>query len=322
MPRARRSSEVTLFFATDLHGSELCWRKFVAAAGFYDADLLILGGDFTGKLVVPLVETATGYRAEVMGRTEEVDADGAAALERRIADLGHYPARMTGDEVGHLNAHPDDLAALFEGLICQRVAAWIGYANERLAGTGVRVLTAPANDDPFAIDEVIAEHGGEVFVNVEGEVVEIAPGHELISTGYTNETPWHTPREYPEEVIAAHIKEMAARLDRPENAVFNLHPPPHNSQIDLAPELDADLKVTSGGSPAMVPVGSRAVRAAIEEHQPLLSLHGHIHESPGSVRIGRTVAVNPGSEYGEGVLRGALITLGGGRIRRRQATTG
>ena len=70
MPRARRSDEMTLFFATDLHGSELCWRKFVAAARFYGADLLILGGDFTGKLVIPLVETATGYRAEVMGRTE------------------------------------------------------------------------------------------------------------------------------------------------------------------------------------------------------------------------------------------------------------
>ncbi len=207
-------------------------------------------------------------------------------------------------------------------LICQRVIEWIAYAKERLEGSGVRILTAPANDDPFAIDDVIAEHGGEVFVNVEGEVVEIAPGHELISTGYTNETPWHTPREYPEEVIAAHIKEMASRLERPESAVFNLHPPPHNSQLDLAPELDDELAVTSGGSPAMVPVGSRAVRQAIEEHQPLLSLHGHIHESPGSVRIGRTTAVNPGSEYGEGVLRGALITLGGGRIRRRQATTG
>ena len=322
MRRARRSDEMTLFFATDLHGSELCWRKFVAAARFYGADLLILGGDFTGKLVVPLVETANGYRAEVMGRTEQVDADGAAALERRIADLGHYPARMTSDEVAHLDAHPEELTARFEELICQRVIEWIAYAKERLEGSGVRILTAPANDDPFAIDEVIAEHGGEVFVNVEGEVVEIAPGHELISTGYTNETPWHTPREYPEEVIAAHIKEMAARLERPESAVFNLHPPPYNSQLDLAPELDDELAVTSGGSPAMVPVGSRAVRQAIEEHQPLLSLHGHIHESPGSVRIGRTTVVNPGSEYGEGVLRGALITLGGGRIRRRQATTG
>jgi Icc-related predicted phosphoesterase len=70
------------------------------------------------------------------------------------------------------------------------------------------------------------------------------------------------------------------------------------------------------------PVGSTAVRAAIEEHQPLLSLHGHIHESGGAVRIGRTLAINAGSEYGEGVLRGVLVTVGGGKVLRYQATTG
>ena len=154
---------------------------------------------------------------------------------------------MTSDEHGPPRRSPRRARQPASSeLICQRVIEWIAYAKERLEGSGVRILTAPANDDPFAIDDVIAEHGGEVFVNVEGEVVEIAPGHELISTGYTNETPWHTPREYPEEVIGAQIKEMASRLERPESAVFNLHPPPHNSQLDLAPELDDELAVDLG----------------------------------------------------------------------------
>ena len=168
---------------------------------------------------------------------------------------------------------------------------------------------------------MIAENGGEVFVNVEGEVVEIAPGHELMSTGCTNETPWHTPREYPEEVIAAHIKEMAAGLaKRPGPCSTSMSR--RTTRSSTWPPCSARTSRSTSVGGEVSPVGSTAVRQAIEEHQPLLCLHGHIHESPGSVRIGRTLAINPGSEYGEGVLRGVLITVGGGKILRRQATTG
>ena len=321
---ARQGDTVTLYFATDIHGSEVCWRKFVGAAAFYDADVLVLGGDFTGKLVIPVV-TSDGehYRARFMGKEHDLEADGLESFERRVADSGFYATRMDPDEVKELEADPSRVTALFEELMVDRLVRWIELARLKLAGTGVRILTAPANDDPYYIDDVIAEHGGDVFVNVENEVVEIVPGHEMISTGFTNRTPWNTPREHDEDVIAAHIDNMVERMTSVESGIFNLHPPPQGTSLDLAPKLTSDLHVvTSAGATVMDHVGSRAVFEAIRDHQPLLSLHGHIHEAAGQVSIGRTTAVNPGSEYGEGVLKGALIRLGGGRIHSYQATSG
>src|SRR5918992_334985 len=314
----------TIFFATDLHGSETCFRKFVAAAGFYGADLLVLGGDLTGKLVVPLVEQPGGrFAAWVHGRRRLLDEAGAAELEHRARVAGSYTRRMSPEEHQRLEADPGAVEALFGELMTATLVRWLRHANERLDGTGVRILTAPGNDDPFMVDDVLREHGGERVVLAEGEIVEVAPGHELLTTGWTNKTPWNTPREYPEEAIAQRLDDLAAGLADPATALFNLHVPPHDSRLDTAPLLGQDLKVrTSMGGEVTAPVGSTAVRDAIERYQPLLSLHGHIHESGGAVRLGRTLAVNAGSEYGEGVLRGVLVTVGGGKVRRYQATTG
>jgi uncharacterized protein len=323
--RRRHDADTTMvFFATDLHGSEVCWRKFVGAASFYGADVLVLGGDFTGKLVIPVVAQAGGlHRARFMGKDLALAAEDLPAFERRVADSGFYPVRMEPDRLSELDADPASVEALFEELMVERLVAWIDYAADKLTGSGTRILTATANDDPYYIDDVIADQGGDLFVNVEDQVVEIAPGHEMISTGYTNRTPWDTPREHDEDVIAAHIEQMVARVERVETAVFNLHPPPFGTKLDAAPKLDENLRVvTSAGAAVMAHVGSTAVAAAIERHQPLLSLHGHIHESAGRELMGRTSAINPGSEYGEGVLKGALVRIGGGRIHSYQATSG
>lgn len=323
--RARAADDgVTVFFATDIHGSEVCWRKFVAAAAFYRADLLILGGDFTGKLVIPVVPTAgERHRARFMGKEHDLHTDELPGFERRVADAGFYAVRIEHDQQTELEADPGKVEQLFERLMTERLVAWIAHAREKLAGTALQILTAPANDDPYFIDEVIAEHGGDLFVNVEDRVVEIAPGHEMISTGYTNRTPWNTPREFDEDVILSHIDQMADRLTSPSTAVFNVHPPPYGTQLDLAPQLNEELEVvTSSGAAVMEHVGSKAVYDAIERHQPLLSLHGHIHEAAGRDVVGRTSVFNPGSEYGEGVLKGALIRIGGGRIHSYQATSG
>jgi Icc-related predicted phosphoesterase len=311
----------TLFFATDLHGSEICFRKFVAAAKFYGAQLLVLGGDVTGKLVVPIVRQPD---RRWLAHERLLDSERAVEeLERRAATAGQYTARMPAEEYEHYQAHPDAVQELFERLMCERLTSWLHYANQRLEGSEVRIVTAPANDDPWVVDDVIREHGGERVLLAEGEIVEVAPGHELLSSGWTNVTPWNTPREYPEEAIRAHLDELADKLEHPENALLNLHVPPYDSRLDTAPLLGQDLKVrTSMGAQVTAPVGSTAVRAVLEERQPLLSLHGHIHESGGAVRIGRTLAINAGSEYGEGVLRGVLVTVGGGRLLRHQATTG
>lgn len=319
-----RADTTTLFFATDLHGSEVCWRKFVAAADFYGIDTLILGGDFTGKLVIPVVRRGGGeYTARFLGKDHKLTDDDLPNFFRRVADSGFYPIEMEPDRFAEVRDTPQLIDDLFKELMVERLIDWIHHADQRLAGTDVRIYTAPANDDPYYIDDVIAEHGGDRFVNVEDQVVEIAPGHEMISTGYTNRTPWDTPREFDENDIEAHIDQMVDRLDNVDSAIFNLHPPPFGTALDPAPRLDDNLQVvTSSGATVMDHVGSKAVTSIIERHQPLLSLHGHIHESAGRVSIGRTTAINPGSEYGEGVLKGAIVRIGGGRIHSYQATSG
>jgi Icc-related predicted phosphoesterase len=327
MPLLRRKrhngDETTAFFATDLHGSEVCFRKFVAAAAFYGADVLILGGDLTGKLVTPVVQNGQGWWSEVHGRRISLKAGELDAFEAQMADEGVYTRRMSADEHAEFERAPETVDALFVELMTERLARWIELARQKLDGTPVRILTAPGNDDPYAVDDVIRRHGGDRVLLVEGEVTEIAPGHEMLNTGWSNHTPWDTHREFDEEALRAHIEEMAQQLRDPATAIFNIHVPPYDSTLDTAPLLDADLAVqTSMGNQLTAPAGSTAVRAAIEAYQPLASLHGHIHESGGSVRIGRTVAINAGSEYGEGVLRGVLFTVGGGELKRVQATSG
>lgn len=314
----------TIFFASDLHGSEICFRKFVNAAAFYKADVLLLGGDISGKIVVPLVEAGKGtYRAQLHGSDEVILADSLDEFERRAWNSGLYTRRMAPDEYQNYVDHPEQLDELFNQVVATTVKRWIDFAHTKLAGTDVVILNAPGNDDPPIVDDVLREHGEKRFQFVEGQVVEIAPGHEMINTGYTNRTPWDTHREYSEAEIGLHLKEMTSRLQHPETAIFNIHVPPFDSRLDSAPLLDDSLAVkTSAGTQLTAPVGSTAVREAIDAVQPLVTLHGHIHESGGAVRLGRTLAINAGSEYGEGVLRGVLVTVSGGRLLRHQAVTG
>ena len=323
-PPPRGEGERTIFFASDLHGSQVCFRKFVAAAKFYGADTLLLGGDISAKIVVPIVSTGPGrYAAQFHGREERIDDTTIDDFEQRAANSGLYTERMEPDEYQHYVDHPDEVEQLFGRVMRRTVQRWIEYAKTRLDGSGVVIYNAPGNDDPKEVDEVLLTHGEDRVRFVEGEIVELAPGMEMLSTGYTNVTPWDTHREYSEDEIRAHLREMTGRLTCPERAIFNTHVPPYNSRLDTAPLLGQDLKVkTSAGAQVTAPVGSVAVREAIEEIQPLLGLHGHIHESGGSVKIGRTTAINVGSEYGEGVLRGVLLTIGDGKLLRYQAVTG
>jgi Icc-related predicted phosphoesterase len=316
-------SGTTVFFATDLHGSEVCFRKFIAAATFYGADVLILGGDLTGKFVVPIVEQDGAYRTELFGKKQSLAAEELERFEADCARQGLYARRMSADEYGYYANDRVAADALFEEMMNARLVAWLEYAQARLGDTGIKVLTAPGNDDPFEIDAVIREHGGGTTLLVEGEIYEVAPGHEMLNIGWSNPTPWHTHREEPEEKLGQRIERIVRRLQRPESAVFNIHVPPYDSGLDTGPMLDEDLKVvTSMGGARTGPVGSTAVREAITNHQPLVSLHGHIHESGGAVRIGRTVSMNAGSEYADGVLRGILLTVAEGELVTYQQTTG
>ena len=312
-----------IYFATDIHGSEVCLRKFLNAGKFYGCDTIIMGGDITGKMIVPIVDRGQGmHTATLYGRKHEVTDDGVAKLRKTITDAGYYAYETTPEETEQLSADPDAVTQLFAKLMHDTLGRWLELAEEKLAGTGVRCFFAPGNDDPAFVDEIL--RSSALVINPEEMLVDLGDGITMISVGYSNKTPWDSPRELPEEELAAYIGEQAEALGNTDRVIFNFHVPPRDTPIDQAVLLDPEFRpIMKGGMPVISGVGSTAVRAALEKYQPMLSLHGHIHESRGEARIGRTLAINPGSEYSEGVLRGAIITLSGKKgVRGYQLVAG
>ena len=295
-----------IFFATDIHGSEVCWRKFLNAGKFHKADVLIMGGDMTGKAMVPIVQSNGGWEVTLQEQRHELHGeDELVAMEKRIRDRGYYPIRLTRDELQAWSADQALVDARFKDEMLRSVEAWMALADERLGGTGIRCVVSPANDDMFEIDPIIdrAEH---VQLG-EANTIQL-DGFTLVSTGWANPTPWNTFRELPEDELRTRIDGLVATVPDRQRAIFNFHAPPYASNLDAAPQLDADMKYVAGGQ-ALVPVGSKAVRESILDYGPALSLHGHIHEGKGAVKLGRTLAVNPGSSYEDGVLQAAIVDL-------------
>lgn len=265
-----------------------------------------MGGDLAGKAVLPIVRQNGGYMARELDG-ERVFADGELdSVETRIRNLGFYPLVTTEEELDAAHGDQREIDLLFRRAMEQSLRRWLELARERLAGTGIRLYVMLGNDDEPHLKDVLAEAG----VDCEDQVVDLGEGLQMISNGYANPTPWKSPRELPEEELERRLEELAAKLDDPSRSVFNLHVPPIGTTLDRAPQLDETLKpVVRGGAVVVSSVGSTAVRNLIERYQPLIALHGHIHESRGTAKLGRTVCINPGSEYAEGVLHGALLVL-------------
>ncbi len=311
-----------LFFATDVHGSEICWRKFLNAAKFYEVDVLILGGDMTGKALVPITQLPDGtFKATLLQqkfilKTEDEVKD----MERRVGSRGYYPFRVTPEQLADFEADPAKVDAFFHTQMLTVLEKWMALADEKLAGTSLRCYVCPGNDDDFQTDEVI-QRARQVTL-VEGKTVDLGDGFSMVSTGWANVTPWKTHRELPEPELAAKLESIIPPQADMQKTVFSFHCPPYGSNLDEAPEVDEDLNVKEAGR-ALVPVGSKAVRDAILKHQPVLSLHGHIHEGKGTARLGKTLCINAGSLYEQGVLQGAVVELDPRRgIRNYTLTTG
>jgi hypothetical protein len=284
--------------------------KFVNAGKFYDANVMILGGDITGKLLVPIVEKDGRYFCELMKSQEEANSkEQLSALEKRIRNMGYYTYVTTSTEIEQLRNDREAVDKLLTKLMCECVEKWIRIAEERLRETGIKCFISPGNDDRFEIDQVLSK--SDYVINPEGKVVQLDSSHEMITLGYTNMTPWKCPRDVLESELRSKIEDLTSRVKNFKTSIFCFHCPPFDSVIDLAPEIDKSLKpvLAPGGGPMMMPTGSPSVRVALERFQPLLGLHGHIHESRGNIKIGRTICLNPGSEYTEGILRGALIDI-------------
>jgi len=317
------SGRTKIFYATDIHGSETCFLKFINAGKFYGADVLILGGDITGKMLIPIVRQAGGtYSCSFLGRDLTLkDEDELHDVLKKIRQTGYYPYLTDPDEVKTLREAPDRLEEVFGRIMYEGIRRWLDIAEDRLKGTRMHCYITPGNDDQFTIDE--AFRGREHITNPEGQVVRLDEDHEMISTGFTNITPWDCPRDITEEQLAAKIDAMAAKVEVMDNCLLNFHCPPYGSLLDEAPQLENMTPVLGpGGQPKMVPVGSHAVADSLRRYQPLLGMHGHIHESRAIAKIGRTLIVNPGSEYAEGYLRGAIIVLSKGKVLSCQLTSG
>jgi len=297
---------VRIFFATDIHGSEVCWRKFLNAGAFHKADVLVMGGDMTGKAMVPIVGRDGAWRLSLQDQEHLLSTeDELRAMEKRILDRGYYPVRLTPEEVAAWEADPALVDTRFKAEMMSNVERWMAMADERLKGTGRRCIVSPANDDIFELDPII---DAAELVDLGEQNMIALDGFTMVSTGWANTTPWNTYRELPEDQLRVRIDELVADVPDRSRAIFNFHAPPYGSNLDSAPQLNADMTYVAGGR-ALVPVGSHAVRDAITEYGPVLSLHGHIHEGRGAVKIGRTLAVNPGSTYEDGVLQAAIVDL-------------
>ena len=295
-----------VFFATDIHGSEICWRKFLNAAAFYKADLVVLGGDVTGKVMVPIVRRDGLWEVTLAGTTHRLETEAEVAdVERQIRNRGYYPTRLDPDELGALNEADGSIDRRFTTEMLHTLDRWLDMADEKLAGGGIPCVVNGGNDDTLEIDPVLESSPCVSFG--EGKVLDL-DGFSLASMGYTNPTPWDTFRESPEEQLAERIEAVVSKIPDMGRAIFNFHAPPYGTGLDEAPALDENLRPMHGGA-VMRPVGSTAVRDAILAHQPMLSIHGHIHESRGVKKMGRTLAINPGSVYTDGVLQGAVLDL-------------
>ena len=306
-----------VFFATDVHGSERCWIKFVNAGKFYQANVTILGGDMTGKAMIPLLRKGGDYEASFGGGKWSQPVDKVNELEKMIRDKGYYPYKTTPEGIEELRANPQKMDALFVHLMTEETKKWVKIADEKLKGTDIECFVCPGNDDIPEIDGIIEQ--SETVVNASGKVVAVDAHHEMISLGWTNPSPWKSYKECSEDELLKKIESLVSQLKDVKNSVFNLHAPPYGTGLDDAPQIDETLKQSSRFVGA---VGSVAVKDSIEKYGPLLGLHGHVHEAKGFTKIGRTLCVNPGSTYERGTLLGVLIELSDSKVENYMPVVG
>jgi uncharacterized protein len=317
-----------LFYACDIHGSEPTYRKFLNAAKFYEVDALVFGGDLMGKLLIPMVREAGGtWRASLQGQQHHIKSEEQlTTFKRTMQTLGFYWQEMDPEEYATYEGQQGRIDDLFDVLAKQRLAEWVALAEERLAGTDVKVYLCGGNDDTDEMLTALDELAGDRVVNAENRAVPLDEEHELLTIGYSTPTPWETPRERTDEEIGDIIEKLMSSVSDPARTVFNFHCPPLDSSLDTCLRLDASVwpptPVIERGQPVYYGAGSQAVADALSTYQPTVGLHGHIHESRGATKYGRTPAYNPGSEYGEGVLRGLIVAIREGDVVGHQFTSG
>jgi Icc-related predicted phosphoesterase len=319
--KRKKEPQTKILFATDMHGSEGAWRKFLNASAMLKVNVAICGGDLTGKMIVPIIEKSDGkYNYYFMGKTNTVESKDLEKAFKDVRGIGYYPYQTTESEYEEMRQNSTKVDDVFHKVMEATLKKWLDLIRQKVPNE-TQVIVCPGNDDRTLVDDAINNH--KDVINAEGKVIKIDEMHELISTGWVNPSPWKTAREEDDDKLEVRLEKYISQLKDTNSAIFNFHAPPFESKLDEAPLLDKDLNpIIQGGRVVMVPVGSKAVRKLIEKYKPLLGLHGHIHESSGSIKIGKTHCVNPGSEYAEGILRAFLIELKGNQITKLQRIEG
>jgi uncharacterized protein len=317
------NSEVKIFFASDLHGSNICFKKFVNGAQFYGADVLVLGGDLTGKAVIPIAEQTDGtFLAFQHGKSVRIE--GKSELDefvKRQGNMGFYPAVMSEAEYQRMKADPEAQAALFKRLVLERVREWASFAEAKLKGTDIPLVAIPGNDDFHEIDTILTQAPHIDFHEM--QVCEFKGGYQMLYCGGSTPTPWDTEREYSEAEFRTKFSQLLPQVTDMSRCIFNVHVPPFGTTLDACPKLDKDLQVVyEMGLPVQMHAGCQTLLDIIKEHQPLLGLHGHIHEGRAKINIGKTICINPGSVYPEGILQGAMVTLRHDQVAQVNLTQG
>lgn len=321
--KGKAKEQLKLFFASDLHGSNVCFKKFVNGAKFYGADVLVLGGDLTGKAVIPIAEQADGSFIACQ-HGESVSIEGKDDLDdfvKRQGNIGFYPVVLTEAEYQRLAKDPKAQEALFKRLVLERVHEWSEFAESKLKGTDIPLVALPGNDDFHEIDEILTKAPHVDFHEM--QVCDFKDGYQMLFCGGSTPTPWDTEREYSEAQYVARFAELLPQVRDMRRCIFNVHVPPFGTTLDSCPKLDDNQQVVyEMGLPAQTHAGCQTLNDIIKEHQPLLGLHGHVHEGRAKINIGGTVCINPGSVYPEGILQGAMITLEDGVVAQTSLTQG
>lgn len=309
----RRSSQKTaikksgyrIFYATDLHGSDPCFRKFLAAGRVFDADAIIMGGDMTGKAIAAIRDLGRGrFQSEFQGEKVEVDAEGLEHLKKRIIFNGFYPWVARDAEIQRAEHDGEFVADLFEGFMADQARRWTALAADRVEDRR-RCFISPGNDDLPVVDAILA--GAEGIEFPDKKVLEVGP-LAMVSVGDSNVTPWRTPRELGESELLTEMEELIEPYTGGRPLLFNFHVPPHESGLDTVNALDPSYRpVVEHGMITQTAAGSTAVRTAVERYEPVVTLHGHIHEGRGLYRCGNSRCFNPGSDYSAGVLMGLVV---------------
>jgi Icc-related predicted phosphoesterase len=312
-----------LFFATDVHSSDVVFNKFLKVAEYYKTDALILGGDLTGKFLVPFIkETDGAYYTDFQGNSARMSSDAELkTMEDTVRTAGYYAYKTTREEYERTKEDRAKIDEIFHEKMFEVIERWISLAEMTLKESGVPLYITGGNDDPYEVDDFMRAHSTEHVKYCEGEVVDVL-GYEMAASGYSNMTPWKLPRDLTEEDLEAALEKVVSKVKDYKKSIFTIHVPPYDTGLDLAIWLNEDLKYQHYGQPIEGPVGSHAVFKLLDKYQPLISLHGHIHESRCFYRLGRTMCFNPGSEYTEGTLRGVIVNLKGDRMESYQFTSG